>query len=81
MISEREDLVEYLARLFFQKIMQQLDTFDVTGLRVDRNLLDNFNVSLKEQMLNQAVLADEEIVEEAIDKAFNEIARVREPKH
>jgi len=81
MIPEREDLVEYLARLFFQRIMQELDTFDAAGLHVDRNLLHNFNISLKEQMLDQTVLADQEIVEEAIDKAFNEIARIREPKH
>lgn len=81
MTPEREDLIEHLARLLFQRIMQELDTFDAAGLYVDRDLLDNFNISLKEQMLNQTLLADEEVVEEAIDQAFNEIARIREPKH
>lgn len=81
MIPEREDLIEHLARLLFQRIMQELDTLDAAGLYVDRNLLDNFNISLKEQMLNQTLLVDEEVVEEAIDQAFDEIARIREPKH
>lgn len=81
MTPEREDLIEHLARLLFQRIMQELDTLDAAGLYVDRNLLDNFNISLKEQMLNQTLLVDEEVVEEAIDQAFDEIARIREPKH
>jgi len=81
MTFEKEDLVEYLAILFSQRIMQELDTFDAAGLHVDRNLLDNLNISLKEQILKQTLLADEEVVEEAIDKAFNEIVRIREAKH
>ncbi len=77
----REDLIEYLSDLFLQKIMQELDTLDIAGLPVDKHVLENFSVFLKREMSYQTILADEDIIEEAIDKAFNEVVILRQPKH
>lgn len=77
----REDLIEYLSDVFLQKIMQELDTLDIAGLPVDKHVLENFSVFLKKEMSYQTILADGEIIDEAIDKAFIEVVRLRKPKH
>jgi hypothetical protein len=77
----REDLIEYLSDVFLQKIMQELDTLDIAGLPVDKHVLENFSVFLKKEMSYQTILADGEIIDEAIDQAFNEVVRLRQPKH
>ncbi len=81
MALEREDVIEYFSGLFLEKIMRELDTFDVAGLPVDQHVLDAFSISLKKEMSRQKLLVDKEIIEEAIDNAFNKVTKLRQPKH
>ncbi len=78
---ERDDLVEYLSRLFLQKILQELDNLDAAGLLVDEDLLNRFNLTLKTEMSRESLIPDDELIDEAIDKAFVEIVRIRQHKH
>lgn len=81
MDSERDDFVEYLSRLFLQKILQELDTLDAAGLLVDEDLLNRFNLTLKAEMSRESLIPDDGLIDEAIDKAFIEIVRIRQHKH
>lgn len=81
MDSERDHLIEYLSRLFLQRILQELDTLDAAGLLVDEDLLNRFNLTLKEEMSGQDLVPDEDLLDEAIDKAFIEVVRIRQHKH
>jgi len=77
---DKKQLVDSLSQIFLRRIEQELNKMDETGILINEELLNAFNLLLKKEMHRYGHLPSN-VIDSAIDAAFDEIIKQRSVKH